>query len=49
MNFELSSCEGFGKGIEEERIKVPQTPSISVQGEDEEIRAKKVMFFHVLY
>ena len=43
MNFELSSCQGFGKGIEEDRIKAPETPSLSIQGEDEDIRAKKVI------
>lgn len=44
MNFELSSCEGFGKGIEEDRIKAPETPScLPIQGEDEDTRAKKVI------
>jgi len=45
VNFELSSCQGFGKGIEDDRIKVPKTPSLSIQGEEEDISAKKVIPF----
>jgi len=38
MNFELSSCQTFGKWIEEDRIKAPEIPSLSIQEEDEDIR-----------
>ncbi|KAJ8441030.1 hypothetical protein Cgig2_027373 [Carnegiea gigantea] len=41
MRFELESCQGFGKGIEEDRIKAPETPTLCIQEEDEDIRAKK--------
>jgi len=49
MNFELSSCQGFGKGIEEDKIKAPETPSLSIQGEDEDISAKKVILLVLYY
>ncbi|KAJ8422484.1 hypothetical protein Cgig2_017612 [Carnegiea gigantea] len=41
MNFELESCQGSNKGIEDDRIKAPETPTICIQEEDEYIRPKK--------
>ncbi|KAJ8432933.1 hypothetical protein Cgig2_023063 [Carnegiea gigantea] len=41
MNFELESCQGFGKGIEDDRIKAPDTPTLYIQEEEADIRAKK--------
>jgi hypothetical protein len=48
VKFELRSCEGFGKGIEEERIKAPEIPTLGNQEEGDEISAKKVMFSFLL-
>ncbi|KAJ8422870.1 hypothetical protein Cgig2_010270 [Carnegiea gigantea] len=41
INFELESCQGFGKGIEDDRIKAPDTPSLYIQEEEADIKAKK--------
>ncbi|KAJ8428436.1 hypothetical protein Cgig2_009046 [Carnegiea gigantea] len=41
MNFELESYQGFGKGIEDNRIKAPDTPTLYIQEDEADIRAKK--------
>ncbi|KAJ8425972.1 hypothetical protein Cgig2_009510 [Carnegiea gigantea] len=43
MNFELESCQGFGKGIEDDRIKASDTLTLYIQEEEADIRAKKVL------
>ena len=44
MNFELESRQGLDKGIEDDRIKAPETPTLHTQEEEANIRAKKVLF-----
>ncbi|KAJ8438848.1 hypothetical protein Cgig2_023040 [Carnegiea gigantea] len=41
MNFELDSYQGFDKGIKDDRIKAPETPTLYIQEEEVDIRAKK--------
>jgi len=43
MNFEFESCQGFDKGIDDDRIKAPDTPTLYIQEEEADIRAKKVL------
>jgi len=45
MNFELESYQGFSKGIENDRIKAPETPTLYIQEEVADVRAKKVLFY----
>jgi len=44
MNFELESCQDFSKGIEDDRIKAPEAPTLYIQEEEVDIREKKVLF-----
>ena len=44
MNFELESYQGFSKGIENDRIKAPETPTLYIQ-EEEDSRAKRALFY----
>ncbi|KAJ8430776.1 hypothetical protein Cgig2_027854 [Carnegiea gigantea] len=41
MNFQLESYQGFGKGIENDRIKASETPTLYIQEEEADVRAKK--------
>ncbi|KAJ8431033.1 hypothetical protein Cgig2_022975 [Carnegiea gigantea] len=41
MNFELESYQGFGKGIENDVIKASEIPTVYIQEEEVDVRAKK--------
>ena len=45
MSSKLESCQGFGKGIKEDKIKALEALNLCVQEEDEDIRAKVVLFY----
>jgi len=44
MNFELNSCKGFGIGIEQDKIKAFETPTVCIQ-KDEDTKVKKVILW----